>query len=118
MEQVAVKDRRGSQTNCPSISIARKRENRIGLAELTQRLDELQELLYAEHQHKTLVVLQALDTSGKDGTIRAVFDGINPQGVHIASFKVPTAEEQDHDFLWRIHLKVSGKGELAVWTRS
>ena len=95
-----------------------KQDAKTRLAELAQRLDELQELLYAEHQHKILVVLQALDTGGKDGTIRAVFDGINPQGVHIASFKVPTPEEQDHDFLWRIHPKVPGKGELAVFNRS
>ena len=65
-----------------------------------------------------LVVLQALDTGGKDGTIRAVFSGINPQGVHVASFKVPTAEELDHDFLWRVHSKVPGKGELVIFNRS
>ena len=75
-------------------------------------------LLYAEHKHKILVILQALDTGGKDGTIRAVFSGINPQGVHVASFKVPTAEELDHDFLWRVHSQVPGKGELVIFNRS
>jgi len=94
----------------------KKAESR--LAELVQKLDELQEVLYAEHKHKILVVLQALDTGGKDGTIRAVFSGINPQGVHVASFKVPTSEELDHDFLWRIHSQVPGKGELAIFNRS
>lgn len=88
------------------------------LAELTQKLDELQEVLYAEHKHKLLIILQALDTGGKDGTTRAVFDGINPQGVRVASFKVPTSEEQDHDFLWRIHSQVPGKGEIAIFNRS
>ncbi len=88
------------------------------LADLIQKLDVLQELLYAEHKHKILVVLQALDTGGKDGTIRAVFDGINPQGVHVASFKAPTLEEQDHDFLWRVHSQVPGKGEIVIFNRS
>ena len=67
-----------------------KKDAESRLAELVQRLGELQEALYAEHKHKILIVFQALDTGGKDGTIRAVFSGINPQGVHVASFKVPT----------------------------
>ncbi len=95
-----------------------KKEAEGKLAKLTRKLDELQEVLYAEHKHKVLVVLQALDTGGKDGTIRAVFSGVNPQGVHVASFKVPTAEELDHDFLWRIHSQVPGKGELVIFNRS
>src|SRR5512136_1446974 len=95
-----------------------KKEAEPRLAELVQKLDELQEVLYAEHKHKILVVLQALDTGGKDGTIRAVFSGINPQGVHVASFKVPTPEELDHDFLWRVHAQVPGKGELVIFNRS
>jgi PPK2 family polyphosphate:nucleotide phosphotransferase len=65
-----------------------------------------------------LVVLQALDAGGKDGTIRSTLSGINPQGVHIASFKVPTEQERDHDYLWRIHQLVPGKGELVVFNRS
>ena len=95
-----------------------KKEAEPRLAELVQKLGELQEVLYAEHKHKILVVLQALDTGGKDGTIRAVFSGINPQGVHVASFKVPTPEELDHDFLWRVHSQVPGKGELVIFNRS
>jgi len=95
-----------------------KKDAESRLAELVQKLDELQELLYAEHKHKILVILQALDTGGKDGTIRAVFSGINPQGVHVASFKVPTPEELDHDFLWRVHSQVPGKGELVIFNRS
>ncbi len=92
-----------------------------GLAEagkLTARLGELQELLYAEGKHKVLVVLQAMDTGGKDGTIRRVFSGVNPQGVHVASFKVPTPEELAHDFLWRVHKVVPGKGEMTIFNRS
>lgn len=86
--------------------------------ELTEKLDRLQEILYAEHKHKILIVLQARDAGGKDGTIRSVFGGINPQGVHVASFKVPTEEERDHDYLWRIHQQVPGKGEIVVFNRS
>jgi PPK2 family polyphosphate:nucleotide phosphotransferase len=95
-----------------------KKDAKARLAELYQKLGELQEVLYAEHKHKILVVLQALDTGGKDGTIRAVFSGINPQGVRVASFKVPTPEELDHDFLWRVHSQVPGKGELVIFNRS
>jgi PPK2 family polyphosphate:nucleotide phosphotransferase len=88
------------------------------LQKLTKRLDELQELLYAEHEHKLLVVLQAMDTGGKDGTIRRVFEGVNPQGVRVESFKVPTSEELDHDFLWRVHKQVPSKGEIVIFNRS
>ncbi len=92
-----------------------------GLAEierLTARLGELQELLYAEGKHKILVVIQAMDTGGKDGVIRRVFSGINPQGVRVAGFKVPTPEELAHDYLWRVHKVVPGKGELVIFNRS
>ena len=88
------------------------------MAEITQKLDKLQEVLYAEHKQKVLVVLQARDAAGKDGTIRSVFSGVNPQGVHIQSFKVPTELEMDHDYLWRAHQQVPGKGELVVFNRS
>lgn len=88
------------------------------VGKLTVRLGELQELLYAEGKHKVLVVLQAMDTGGKDGTIRRVFSGVNPQGVHVASFKVPTSEELAHDFLWRVHKVVPGKGEMTIFNRS
>jgi PPK2 family polyphosphate:nucleotide phosphotransferase len=95
-----------------------KNEGRKRLLELNQRLEELQELLYAEHKHKVLLVLQAMDTGGKDGTIRHVFEGVNPQGVRVASFKKPTPEELDHDFLWRVHKQVPGRGEVVIFNRS
>jgi PPK2 family polyphosphate:nucleotide phosphotransferase len=88
------------------------------LRELSARLDELQEALWAEHKHKVLIVLQGMDTSGKDGTIRHVFEGVNPLGVRVASFKAPTPEELDHDFLWRVHPRVPGRGEMVVFNRS
>lgn len=81
-------------------------------------MDKLQELLYAEHKHKLLVVLQGMDTSGKDGVIRKVFEGVNPQGVNVAAFKVPTPEELDHDYLWRIHQKTPGRGQITIFNRS
>lgn len=88
------------------------------LEELNGQLEELQELLYAEHRRRVLIVLQGMDTSGKDGTIRHVFEGVNPQGVRVASFKVPSAEELDHDYLWRVHKQVPGKGEMVIFNRS
>ncbi len=86
--------------------------------ELNDRLEELQELLYAEGKHKVLIVLQAMDTGGKDGTIRHVFDGTNPQGVKVASFKKPTPEELAHDYLWRVHDHTPGSGQITIFNRS
>ncbi len=85
---------------------------------LNDELEELQELLYAEHQRKVLIVLQGMDTSGKDGVIRSVFDGVNPSGVDVASFKVPTSIELDHGYLWRIHQQVPGRGQMVIFNRS
>lgn len=88
------------------------------VAELNTRLESLQELLFAEGKHKLLVVLQGMDTSGKDGVIRRVFEGVNPQGVRVASFKVPTAPELAHDYLWRVHQQVPARGEMVIFNRS
>ncbi len=85
---------------------------------LSSEMDGLQERLYAEHKHAVLVVLQGMDTSGKDGTIEHVFEGVNPQGVRVATFKAPTPEELSHDFLWRIHKRTPGKGEMTIFNRS
>jgi len=95
-----------------------KQEAKEVIDKLNDRLEGLQELLYAQGKHKVLVVLQAMDTGGKDGTIRHVFDGVNPQGVKVASFKVPTAEELAHDYLWRVHKHTPGKGEIVIFNRS
>ncbi len=85
---------------------------------MTAKIDEMQEILYAQRKHKILVVLQGIDTAGKDGTIRHVFEGVNPQGVKVASFKKPSTAEADHDFLWRVHPHVPGKGEIVIFNRS
>jgi PPK2 family polyphosphate:nucleotide phosphotransferase len=88
------------------------------LAELNKELGELQEWLYAAQQSSVLIVLQGLDTSGKDGTISHVMSSVNPQGCDVASFKVPTPQEATHDFLWRIHRRTPAKGMMTIFNRS
>lgn len=88
------------------------------LARNVARIGELQYLMYAEHRRALLVVLQAMDAAGKDGTIRHVMTGFNPQGCRVTAFKTPTPEELAHDFLWRVHAVVPGKGDVAVFNRS
>jgi PPK2 family polyphosphate:nucleotide phosphotransferase len=85
---------------------------------LRDELAEWQQKLYAENKRKLLVVFQAIDAGGKDGTIRAVFSGVNPQGVRVTSFKAPTAQELAHDFLWRVHRTVPAAGMIGVFNRS
>ncbi len=81
-------------------------------------LERLQELLYADGRHRLLIVLQAIDAGGKDGTIRAVFEGVNPQGVNVTSFKQPTSDELAHDYLWRVHQHIPKAGMVAIFNRS
>lgn len=95
-----------------------KHAGKKALLGLNNELEALQELLYAESKHKILIVLQATDTGGKDGTIRHVFEGVNPQGVHVASFKKPTEIELDHDYLWRVHARTPGSGQIVIFNRS
>ncbi len=83
-----------------------------------KELDELQQVLFAQSKYAVLIVLQALDTGGKDGTIRHVLGPLNPQGVRVHSFKKPTPEELRHDYLWRIHRVVPGKGRITIFNRS
>ena len=83
-----------------------------------ERMDKLQYLLYADGSQSLLVVLQALDAAGKDGTIRHVFSGMNPQGTFVYGFKQPSREEAAHDFLWRAHARTPGRGEVVVFNRS
>lgn len=95
-----------------------KQAGKLHLVELNNELMQLQNVLYAENKHNFLIVLQGMDTSGKDGTIKHVFHGVNPQGVRIANFKVPSKIELEHDFLWRVHKQAPGKGEIAIFNRS
>jgi PPK2 family polyphosphate:nucleotide phosphotransferase len=95
-----------------------KKDGEKAIDALVHKLDPLQEVLYAEHKHKILVVLQGMDSSGKDGTTRRVFEGVNPEGVRVAHFGKPTPEELDHDYLWRAHKQVPAKGEIVIFNRS
>ena len=85
---------------------------------LAVELDEMQDLLHAEGRRKVLLVLQGMDTSGKDGTVRWVFSRTSPLGVRVTAFKVPNDDERAHDYLWRCHAVVPRAGEIAVWNRS
>jgi PPK2 family polyphosphate:nucleotide phosphotransferase len=95
-----------------------KRKTAEALADLGRRLHELQSMLWAEQDRKVLVVLQGMDTSGKDGTISHVFLGVNPLGVRVAAWRAPSHEELAHDFLWRIHARVPAAGEMVIFNRS
>jgi PPK2 family polyphosphate:nucleotide phosphotransferase len=85
---------------------------------LRERLAKLQEALFAEHERSLLIVVQAMDTGGKDGSIKNLCHGLDPNGVQLTNFKYPTAEERDHDFLWRVHRAAPRKGAVGLWNRS
>ncbi len=101
-----------------SLAPGDKETTQAATQKLVERIGELQELLFAEHKQKVLVVLQGMDTSGKDGAIRRVLAETSPQGVRVVSFKKPTPLELDRDYLWRIHTEVPLRGELVVFNRS
>jgi PPK2 family polyphosphate:nucleotide phosphotransferase len=95
-----------------------KQETKDKTQKILGKLDELQNLLYAESKHSVLVVIQGMDGSGKDGAIRNVFGKLNPEGVAVQSYKAPTPEEVAHDFLWRIHMHAPAKGMIQIFNRS
>ncbi|MBC7237444.1 MAG: polyphosphate kinase 2 family protein [Chloroflexi bacterium] len=95
-----------------------KKEAKEALTQLRLELNELQELLYASEEHALLIVLQGMDTSGKDGVIKHVITAFNPQGCQVTGFKVPTSEELAHDFLWRVHRAVPRRGMVGIFNRS
>jgi PPK2 family polyphosphate:nucleotide phosphotransferase len=95
-----------------------KQETKEKTAAILDELDDLQNLLYAESKHAILVILQGMDASGKDGAIRNVFGKLNPQGVHVNSFKAPVGNELTHDFLWRIHAVAPARGVIQIFNRS
>ncbi|HMS08523.1 MAG TPA: polyphosphate kinase 2 family protein [Pyrinomonadaceae bacterium] len=88
------------------------------LANNIERMTELQDMLYAQDVHSLLIVFQAMDAAGKDGAIKHVMSGVNPQGVSVASFKAPSAEERDHDFLWRHQKALPERGKIGIFNRS
>lgn len=101
-----------------TLGLPGKDEAKEQLAALLEELSSLQERLYAEGKRSVLLVLQGLDASGKDGTIRKVFTGVNPQGCRVTSFKAPTPAELAHDFLWRVHAECPARGMIGVFNRS
>ena len=95
-----------------------KEKAKAELSKLIARLDGLQERMYANSTRSLLIVLQGMDTSGKDGTIKSVMSGVNPQGCKVAAFKAPSKDELAHDFLWRVHREVPPKGYIGIFNRS
>ena len=96
----------------------KKSDAKDEIRNLTKKLDDLQSMLYSEHKHKLLIVLQGMDTAGKDGTIRHIFEGVNPSGVRVAHFREPSVEEQEHGFLWRVYKEIPADGEIVIFNRS
>lgn len=95
-----------------------KEQIKAETAQILSELDELQNLLYAEHKHSVLIIIQGMDASGKDGVVNNVMSHMNPLGVDVKPFKAPTAEENEHDFLWRVHQHAPAKGMIQVFNRS
>jgi PPK2 family polyphosphate:nucleotide phosphotransferase len=95
-----------------------KGENKEALEEIVEKLNKLQGKLYANDRYSVLLIFQALDAAGKDGTIRAVLTGVNPAGVQVSAYKAPNAEELDHDFMWRCYRNLPERGRIGVWNRS
>ena len=113
----------GSEVNLKKISTSydgnlQKEKSKIELEKLHLKMSDLQYKLHAEKKHSLLIVLQAMDAGGKDGIIRDVMHGFNPQGCKVTSFRTPTKNEINHDFLWRIHQKIPAKGEIGIFNRS
>jgi PPK2 family polyphosphate:nucleotide phosphotransferase len=108
----------GERDPADRLGVADKDAGRAQVHAVVDELDEYQAKLWAESARSVLLVLQGLDTSGKDGAIRKVLSGINPQGTHVSTFKAPNDAELDHDYLWRIHLECPTRGKLGVFNRS
>ena len=105
-------------TENKSIFKGDKAQAALVLEDVANEINALQDILYAQGKHKVLLVLQGMDASGKDGTVKHVFSACDPLGIRLASFKGPTDEELAHDFLWRVHKEVPKKGEIVIFNRS
>ena len=112
------KPRLASRDTRDDLGLHDKERAHARLDELRGRLEQLQQRLYAEARHSVLLVLQGLDASGKDGVIRTVFEGLNPQSCRVASFKAPTSTELAHDYFWRISAALPARGEIGIFNRS
>lgn len=109
---------KGAPPDAKPLSRGSKTEDQRALETIAEELDHLQNVFWADRRFKLLLVLQGMDTSGKDGTVRSVFSRTSPLGVHTIGWKAPTETERDHDFLWRIHRKAPGAGEIMIFNRS
>ena len=105
-------------TNDQSERSGDKVKDMLALEKLASEINALQDILYAQSQHKILLILQGMDASGKDGTVRHVFSACDPLGIRLANFRGPTEDELAHDYLWRAHQQVPQKGEIVVFNRS
>jgi PPK2 family polyphosphate:nucleotide phosphotransferase len=104
--------------DCSLFTSGGKAESQGVFDELRDELQSLQKVLYAQHKQRILIVLQAMDTGGKDGCVKHVLSRVDPQGVHVKAFKKPSDEELAHDFLWRVHPHVPGNGQIVIFNRS
>ena len=105
-------------TNDQSERSGDKAKDALQLEKITSEINALQDILYAQGKHKILLILQGMDASGKDGTVKQVFSACDPLGIRLASFKGPTPDELAHDYLWRVHAQVPQKGEIVIFNRS
>jgi PPK2 family polyphosphate:nucleotide phosphotransferase len=108
----------GLKSSAKPFSSGDKDDDKAAVEALATELDSLQNLFFADKRYKLLVLLQGTDTSGKDGTIRAVFSSTSPLGVHTVGWKAPSEDERAHDYLWRIHQQMPGAGETMIFNRS
>jgi len=106
------------ETGESSLFDGNKADSQVMLSSLCEEFEALQKVLYAQSKHRVLVVLQAMDTGGKDGLVKSVFSCVDPQGIVVKAFKKPNEEELAHDFLWRVHPHVPANGHLTVFNRS
>lgn len=109
---------RDEDAGAKTLSSGDKAVDKRTVAALAEDIAALQDIFYAEHQRKLLVILQGMDSSGKDGTIRGVFDATDPLGIRTVAFKAPSTLEKEHDYLWRIHNAAPGQGEIVIFNRS
>ncbi|OWW20161.1 PPK2 family polyphosphate kinase [Noviherbaspirillum denitrificans] len=107
-----------SKAGAKPLSSGDKEADKARVDELANRIAACQDIFYAERRRKLLVILQGMDTSGKDGTVRGVFGRLDPLGVRCVAFRAPTIDEREHDYLWRVHREVPAQGQLVVFNRS
>ena len=107
-----------SRAAAKPLSTGSKTSDKAALTEIAADIAKLQDVFYAEQQRKLLIVLQGMDTSGKDGTVKGVFGNVDPLGIRTVAFKAPTTAERTHDYLWRVHANVPAQGEIVIFNRS